>query len=87
MKTCKDLELSLLIKELHIQQLKHKQNILKTRIDDARKYYLDENKTLLYVNDYKEDELPIRYYMNKGAIEFIDYILEVMENGTNDLED
>lgn len=86
MKTCKDLELSLLIKELYIQQLKHKQNILKTKIQDARKYYSDENKTLLYVNDYKEEDLPIRYYMNKGAIEFIDYILEVMENGTNDLE-
>ena len=79
MKTCKDLELSLMVKELYIQQLKHKNNLLKTRIDDARKYYVEENDCLLYVNDYKKEELPIRYYMNKGAIEFIDYILEEMK--------
>lgn len=84
MKTAKDLELSLLIKELHIQRLKHEKEILKTRIDDARKYYSDENDSLLYVNDYKKDNLPIRYYMNKGAIEFIDYILDIIKGVDNE---
>ena len=84
MKTAKDLELSLLIKELYIQRLKHEKEILKTRIDDARKYYSDENDSLLYINDYKKDKLPIRYYMNKGAIEFIDYILEIIKGEDNE---
>ena len=79
MKTCKDLELSLMIKELYIQQLKHKKNLLETRIEDSKKYYIDENDCLLYLNDYKKENLPIRYYMNKGAIEFIDYILDELK--------
>ena len=44
MKTNKDLELSLLVKELHIQQLKHKINVIKSKLEETKESYLKEMK-------------------------------------------
>lgn len=37
-----------------------------------KRFYQDEIDTLEWLNDFKEDDYPIRYYMDKGAIEFIE---------------
>lgn len=79
MKTNKDLELSLLVKELHIQQLKHKINVIKSKLEETKESYLKENETLKWVCDYDESKFPIRYYMNEGAEEVIDYVLEELK--------
>ena len=79
MTSVKDLELKLMCRELLIQQMKHRKNLLITRIEDARKYYKEEMNSLLFVNDYKKEELPIRYYMDEGCLEFIDYIMEELK--------
>lgn len=38
---------------------------------------------LKYVNNYNENEYPPKYYMNKGAIEVIDYLLGDDKDETN----
>ena len=40
------------------------------------KVYKKELESLKYVNDYKEENYPIRYYMDKGAIEILEQLLE-----------
>ena len=40
------------------------------------KVYKNELETLKYINDYKEENYPIRFYMDKGAIEVLEQLLE-----------
>lgn len=40
------------------------------------KVYINELETLKYLNDYKEENYPIRYYMDKGAIEVLEQLLK-----------
>lgn len=48
-----------------------------------KRNYEDSNKWLKYINNYNENEYPPKYYMNKGAIELIDYLLGDDEDETN----
>lgn len=48
-----------------------------------KRNYEDSNKHLKFINKFNENVYPPRYYMNKGAIELIDYLLGDDENETN----
>lgn len=44
-----------------------------------RRVYEDSNKGLEKTMKLLNSELPPRYYMNEGCIEFIDYLLSLYE--------
>ena len=57
------------------------QGYLYRRLRYWKNFYQDEMNILEWLNDYKEDDYPIRYYMDKGIIEFIEGLQsELYEN-------
>ncbi len=50
--------------------------ILGEKIKEWQKQYIESNTWLKYACDNKEENYPPRYYMNLGALELIDYIIE-----------
>lgn len=53
-----------------------KQRYLYHRIKTFITYYEEEIESLKFVNDYKEENYPPRYYMDQGALEVLNVLLE-----------
>lgn len=88
MKTAKDLELSILLKESQIQQLKLKVNKLENKITIIKDDIEHELYNHILVND-EESWLPELYTNNKldyrkMLIHFMKYYLEILEGEDNE---
>ena len=74
MKTAKELELSLLLKESHIQQLNLKINNLQNELDDERRHSREYGMIIINAMDY------ILELMNYDYNKHYDKLLEILEN-------